>query len=148
MLFNSYGFLFGFLPLTILGFVLLNKIFASKKISICWLVAASLFFYSWWNPPYVILLISSVAINFFFGRLLNRSRSKVCDLSAMACPRRERSCASLSHRRARCCQPHSDDAPRADRAARRNRTGGPRPTPDECCTADVSSRRHDVPDPD
>ncbi|MDB0028802.1 MBOAT family protein [bacterium] len=76
MLFNSYSFLFAFLPLTILGFVLLDKIFASKKISICWLVAASLFFYSWWNPPYVILLISSVAINFFFGRLLNRSRSK------------------------------------------------------------------------
>ena len=76
MLFNSYSFLFGFLPITILVFILLNKIFANKKISICWLVAASMFFYSWWNPPYVILLIASVALNFFFGRLLNKSRSK------------------------------------------------------------------------
>jgi alginate O-acetyltransferase complex protein AlgI len=32
-----------------------------------WLVLASLFFYGWWNPKYVLLLLASIAFNFFAG---------------------------------------------------------------------------------
>jgi alginate O-acetyltransferase complex protein AlgI len=76
MLFNSYIFLFGFLPITIFGFYFIDKLQGDKKLSISWLILCSLFFYGWWNPPYVILLISSVLINFSFGQILNTSKSK------------------------------------------------------------------------
>src|SRR5262249_14475526 len=35
-----------------------------------WLAAASLFYYAWWRPEFVLLLLFSVAVNFGFGRLL------------------------------------------------------------------------------
>ena len=76
MLFNSYIFIFGFLPTVICGFFILDRLKFDKKLSISWLILSSLFFYGWWNPPYLILLISSVIINYFFGQYLNRSRSK------------------------------------------------------------------------
>ena len=43
MLFNSYQFIFLFLPLTLLGFLLLSR--KSRELAILWLVLASLFFY-------------------------------------------------------------------------------------------------------
>ena len=76
MLFNSYIFIFGFLPTVICGFFILDRLEFNKKLSISWLILSSLFFYGWWNPPYLILLISSVIINYFFGQHLNRSKSK------------------------------------------------------------------------
>jgi len=73
MLFNSYQFIFLFLPLTLLGFLLLSR--KNREMAILWLVLASLFFYGWWNPVYLLLIIASMLVNFFFGRLLgNRSR--------------------------------------------------------------------------
>ena len=38
---------------------------------IAWLTAASLFFYAWWNPPYLLLLLGSVALNFLVASALN-----------------------------------------------------------------------------
>jgi D-alanyl-lipoteichoic acid acyltransferase DltB (MBOAT superfamily) len=35
-----------------------------------WLIAASLFFYGWWNPAYVGLLIGSILVNYSFGSAL------------------------------------------------------------------------------
>jgi alginate O-acetyltransferase complex protein AlgI len=68
MLFNSTVFLFGFLPVTLIVF------FAAGRVSVTaariWLAAASLFFYAWWNPPYVILLSISILFNFGAGYLL------------------------------------------------------------------------------
>ncbi len=75
MLFNSYVFLFGFLPVVISVFFILQKLNFNKRYAIAWLILSSLFFYGWWNPPYVILLVSSVVINYFFGQLLNRHKS-------------------------------------------------------------------------
>lgn len=72
MLFNSGVFIFCFLPSVLLGYYLLR---AGRLYGFIypWLVAASLFFYGWWNPVYLILLIASIGLNFALGRLINRS---------------------------------------------------------------------------
>ncbi len=74
MLFNSYVFILGFLPLTWLGFVLLGR-FVGERPARVWLVAASLVFYGWWNPRYLGLLGASVAFNFVVGGWLARRRA-------------------------------------------------------------------------
>lgn len=68
MLFNSYQFIFLFLPLTLLGFLIVSR--KSQGLAIFWLVLASLFFYGWWNPVYLFLIIGSMLLNFLVGRLL------------------------------------------------------------------------------
>ncbi len=66
MLFNSYEFIALFLPITVLVFYLLGK-YTSNQYAILWLVSASLFFYAWWNPAYLILISTSIIINFYIG---------------------------------------------------------------------------------
>ena len=68
MLFNTYAFCFVYLPLTLLGFFLAAGL--SHRLALAWLGAASLAFYAWWNPPYVLLLLGSILFNFLAGRLL------------------------------------------------------------------------------
>lgn len=71
MLFNSYEFIFLFCPLTIVFFFLTaSKI--SGKAAIGWLVFASLFFYGWWNPAYLILITGSMIFNFGIGSVLGK----------------------------------------------------------------------------
>lgn len=75
MLFNSYEFLLLFLPITFFVYFYLN----SKKqivISKIFLVLASLFFYSWWNPIYLPLILASMIFNFFVGQKLNKKSTK------------------------------------------------------------------------
>ena len=74
MLFNSYEFIFLFLPVTVLIFYQLGK-FGNKKLTILWLVAASFFFYAWWNPPYFWLLLLSICVNYGIGCALNQCRA-------------------------------------------------------------------------
>jgi D-alanyl-lipoteichoic acid acyltransferase DltB (MBOAT superfamily) len=71
MLFNSIEFLFFFLPLVLLVFLFLQRLGNVLLIKI-WLVACSLFFYAWWNPIYLLLLILSVCVNYSLGLLLAR----------------------------------------------------------------------------
>lgn len=68
MLFNSYMFIFVFLPITWLGFRLLSSS-RMTKIAIFWLFLASSFFYSYWNPPLIILLCTSVTFNYLLSKL-------------------------------------------------------------------------------
>jgi len=68
MLFNSYAFLFGFLPLTLALYFWLGR--TSPRQAVLWLVAASIFFYGWWNPRYVALLIASAVFNYGAGRAI------------------------------------------------------------------------------
>lgn len=66
LLFNSYEYLFLFLPITVLVYFLLNK----QKLTTAataWLVFASLFFYGWWNVKYVALIVGSIIFNFAVG---------------------------------------------------------------------------------
>ena len=62
MLFNSPIFLFAFLPIVFFGFYLWASF--SRDAARLWLICASLIFYAWWNPPYVLLLLGSAAVNF------------------------------------------------------------------------------------
>ncbi len=66
MLFNSPEFIFGFIPLTLLGFFLLAR--WSTQWALAWLTLASLFFYGWWNPHWLSLMLASIAFNFVAGR--------------------------------------------------------------------------------
>ena len=71
MLFNSYAFLFLFLPVTFGGFYLLARV--SHMLAAGWLAAASLFFYGWWNAAYVGLLLASIVFNYTMGIAIART---------------------------------------------------------------------------
>lgn len=73
MLFNSIEFVFGFLPLVFLGYFSLNynnKIVAGKV----WLALSSFFFYGWWNPSYLPLIIFSIVFNYLLGKKLGEEQ--------------------------------------------------------------------------
>jgi D-alanyl-lipoteichoic acid acyltransferase DltB (MBOAT superfamily) len=65
MLFPSFEFIFLFLPTALAGFYL--GIRYRREAALAWLSLASLFFYGWWNPAYVGLLLASIAFNFWAG---------------------------------------------------------------------------------
>ena len=71
MLFNSHIFIFIFLPLVVGIFFMLGR--ASHIWAAAWLSIASLFFYAWWNPKYVLLLVASILFNFVFASAISRS---------------------------------------------------------------------------
>jgi len=68
MLFNSYEFIFGFLPLTLAGFFLLGRV--SRGWALSWTILASLFFYAWWRPINVLIIAPSIMVNFVLARAL------------------------------------------------------------------------------
>ena len=72
MLFNSYEFIFAFLPITFFIYFYLN----SKRLTVAskgFLVFASLFFYSWWNIAYLPLILISMLFNYVVGNSLAKS---------------------------------------------------------------------------
>ncbi|MCP4146043.1 MAG: MBOAT family protein [bacterium] len=69
MLFNSHLFVFCFLPITLVAYYLISRVM-SHRFSLVWLVFASLFYYAWWNPKYLILILGSIGFNYLFGRLI------------------------------------------------------------------------------
>ncbi len=71
MLFNSYEFVFLYLPIVLLGFFRIAR--ARTDLAALWLALASLFFYGWWNPAFVALLVASIVGNFGAGRLIARA---------------------------------------------------------------------------
>lgn len=75
MLFNSYEFLFLFLPSVIFVYFSLNrwKLFTLSK---TWLLVASLFFYAYWKIEYLPLLILSELVNYSLGRTIVVSRHR------------------------------------------------------------------------
>ena len=74
MLFSSLEFIFGFLPVTLVVFYLARRV-GGARIALVWLTAASLFFYGWWNPAYLLLLGGSIFFNYVFGLWLSRPGS-------------------------------------------------------------------------
>ena len=70
MLFNSYEFIFIFLPLTLVGFFLIGAR-AHHRLSVVWLVGMSLFYYGWWNPAYLSLIVFSMLFNYALGSVLS-----------------------------------------------------------------------------
>jgi len=71
VLFNSFGFILAFLPITVGGFFALARL--NHRLAAAWLAIASLFFYGWWNPAYVVLLGASIVINYAFGIAIART---------------------------------------------------------------------------
>lgn len=69
MLFNSYEFIFIFLPVTLVIYFLLNRMRLTIA-SNAWLLFTSLAFYSWWNVKYLPLILMSILFNYTIGYLL------------------------------------------------------------------------------
>ena len=70
MLFNSYEYLIYFLPAAALGFFAFGE---RPRWAVRWLVVASLFFYGWWNPAHLPLIVASIASNFWLAHRIQRS---------------------------------------------------------------------------
>src|SRR6201995_6216215 len=68
MLFNSYPFIFLFLPIALAGYFSLGR--SSNLAPVVWLALVSLVFYSVSNWQFVGLLLASVAFNYFIGWVL------------------------------------------------------------------------------
>ena len=75
MLFNSFEFLFIFLPVTLAVFFLLGAKGWTSAAG-AWLAVASLGFYSYWNPHDVPIILASIGINYLVGERITRTRSK------------------------------------------------------------------------
>lgn len=71
MLFNSYEFIFLFLPVCVFGYFVCARFFSLES-ALGFLVLGSLFFYGYWNPVYLILILFSIGFNFSIGRVLSR----------------------------------------------------------------------------
>ena len=63
MLFNTPEYFFGFLPVVVAVYFLLQKMQWSSVAKI-WLVGTSLYFYAYWNPVYIFLIASSICVNY------------------------------------------------------------------------------------
>ena len=72
MLFNSYPFIFLFLPVALAGYFALGRL--GNLAAVIWLALASLAFYSFSNWPFVALLLASIAFNYGIGWLLIERR--------------------------------------------------------------------------
>lgn len=68
MLFNSYQFIFLFLPAALIGYFALGRF--NQTAPVVWLALASLAFYSVSNWSFVLLLLASIAFNYGIGWLL------------------------------------------------------------------------------
>lgn len=71
MVFSSFVFLIYFLPITVLGYYLMPG--KGKNL---WLLLASLIFYAWGEPKYIILMLISILINYGLGLLIEKENSQ------------------------------------------------------------------------
>jgi len=87
MLFNSYPFIFLFLPIVIAGFYLLGRL-SGKTAAIAWLTFTSLCFYAYWHPPFLLLLILHITGNYGISRLMHgrgdKQRGIICAIGITA----------------------------------------------------------------
>lgn len=75
MYFNSYGFILAFLPLTVLGYFLLNKL-KTRTFGNVWLLAASMFFYLFYSVKMSLVLLFSLVFNYLTSLRIRRNREK------------------------------------------------------------------------
>jgi alginate O-acetyltransferase complex protein AlgI len=68
MLFNSYQFIFLFLPVALIGYFLMGRL--GNLAPVIWLALASLAFYAVSNWQFVLLLLASIAFNYLIGLVL------------------------------------------------------------------------------
>ena len=75
MLFNSYQFLFVFLPVVLLGYAFMGR-FVGGRSPLVWLTLSSFTFYGVWNPPFLLLLLGSISINYSIGHAMQKGARK------------------------------------------------------------------------
>lgn len=75
MLFNSYIFIFLFLPLSVAGYFLLNH-WHHYRLANVFLIGMSLWFYGYFNPSYLWIICGSIVGNFLLSQLLHRTAGK------------------------------------------------------------------------
>ena len=80
MLFNSYPFLLAFLPGAVAMYAIINRY---PRLRIPCLLAISLLFYGYWNPPFVLLLIGSILVNWFAARQFAATRNRAVITAAI-----------------------------------------------------------------
>lgn len=68
MVFSSGIFLFLFLPIVLL--IYYNPLIRSRSFRNIFLFLASIVFYAWGEPVYVLLMLSSITVNWLFGRCI------------------------------------------------------------------------------
>lgn len=74
MLFSSISFLLYFLPVVMLVYFLLSFSRVAQNV---FLFIASLFFYAWAEPKFVVILLASIVFNTMFGYLVDRYRENI-----------------------------------------------------------------------
>ncbi|MDL2236889.1 MBOAT family protein [Christensenellaceae bacterium OttesenSCG-928-K19] len=72
MLFSSLIFLWIFLPIVFVLYRIIKNPVARNII----LLIASLFFYAWGEPIYIVLMLGSITINYVFGRLIDSAKKQ------------------------------------------------------------------------
>ena len=72
MLFSSATFLYLFLPTVIFFYFVVFK--KSRFLQNIFLIFVSLFFYAWGEPKFVLVMIASIILNWFFGLMVNKNR--------------------------------------------------------------------------
>jgi alginate O-acetyltransferase complex protein AlgI len=80
MLFNDYPFLLGFLPAAILLYRLADPF---PRLRIGTLVLLSFAFYSYWNPPFILLLALSILVNWLAMRAYAMTKQKAIVTAAI-----------------------------------------------------------------
>ncbi len=71
MLFNSYEFIFVLLPVTLIGYFVLNK-YKHYTLGKLVLIASSLVFYGYFNPSYLWIMLTSIVLNFLINKALRK----------------------------------------------------------------------------
>lgn len=73
MVFSSSIFLFLFLPCVLFGYYVLFA--RSRKLQNIFLLIFSLIFYAWGEPSFVLIMLISIIINWYFGIIIDKNRN-------------------------------------------------------------------------
>ena len=83
MLYNSQIFIFLFLPLTLGGWYLINH-FKYHKLALFYLTCMSLWFYGYFNPSYLLIILGSMAGNYLISFMMEKWKSPRCQKLGLA----------------------------------------------------------------
>lgn len=72
LLFNSYIFILLFLPLCLVGYFGLNH-FKKYTLAQAFLLGMSLWFYGYFNPSYLVIILVSIVVNYLFTMVMART---------------------------------------------------------------------------
>ena len=80
MVFSSMVFLWIFLPTVLIFYYLFDKRYRNN-----FLLCASLFFYFWGEPSYILVLLASIVFNYFMGLWIDKSEDKKRKIALTLC---------------------------------------------------------------